>query len=226
MIFKFILILASVASASALSATGAHLILGSTLSAELQKRYPSAKIELADSQLGGLTFQSPIRRVQLIKEVGQGSAEFLIEDQSGAQQVTQIRFSARISTFVAQRKIRPLEKLSADDFMLQSIDVAQGLAHEYRAMMLPPDAELSKFEARQTILQGQYPLSSGIQRIPDIKRGDTVRVTLLSGEIELSTSGIAQEPAYYDAPVRVLTQKTKKELMGKLLPNGSVEVRL
>jgi len=226
MIFKLILTFLAAASLSAMAAPASKLILGSALHDDLQKRYPTAKIELSDSNLGGLTFQSPIRRVQLIKEVGQGSAEFLIEDPSGVQQVTQVRFSANLLTYVAQRKIRPMEKLRSEDFMLQTIDVAQGLAHEYRAMMLSPTVELAKFEARQTILQGQYPLSSGVQRIPDVKRGDAVRVTLISGEIELTTSGIAQEPAYYDSAIRVSTQKTKKELMGKLLPNGTVEVRL
>ena len=44
--------------------------------------------------------------------------------------------------------------------------------------------------------------------------------------MSLTTAGTAEEPAYFDAPVRVMAAKTKRELVGKLLAGGVVEVRL
>ena len=46
--------------------------------------------------------------------------------------------------------------------------------------------DIAHLEARQTILEGQTLLSSAVERIPDVRRGDSVRVQLVSNGIMLS----------------------------------------
>ncbi len=194
---------------------------------EIGRRYPNATIEF----LAGSTF--PVERegatpkqVRILSENGGGTADYTVTYSDGSSALGQARFSAMVPTLVATRRIRPGERLSRDDFSLQPINVAQGLAYQYRGVMLGAKEAVEGLQARQTILEGQYPLSSGVEKVPDIRRGDTVQVKILSGEIQLLTQGLVQEPGYMNQSVRVLTQKTKKELTGHLREGGIVEVKL
>jgi len=220
------LILAFAISAAVSMQVRADSTLEAAVRAEIAKKYPGARVELSAPTLGdGLGLARSVSGAKLIQENG-GVAEFAVTLPNGSLAAGRIPFRASVSTFVANRRIRPGERLSKSDFALQSVTVSQGLSREYRTLMLRPDADLEKLEARQTILEGQYPLSSGVQKVPDVRRGDSVQIRLVSGAIELVTGGIAQEPASLGAPVRVLIGKTKKELLGKALENGVVEVRL
>ncbi len=199
----------------------------SLLRRELGKKFANASIEF----LPGSSF--PVWReglepkhVRILSESGTGTADYSVSYSDGSSSIGQARFSAMVPTLVATKRIRPGDKLSRGDFTLQPINVAQGLAYQYRGVMLGAKEPVDGLQARQTILEGQYPLSSGVEKVPDIRRGDTVQVKILSGEISLSTQGLVQEPGYFNQNVRVLTQKTKKELTGRLKEGGIVEVRL
>ncbi len=132
----------------------------------------------------------------------------------------------RATAWVALKRIYPGEKLIPEFFKLQEVDVSQGWAKEVRTDLLPKEINLSQLEARQSILEGQFALLSGVQKIPDIKRGERVQVRLISGGVALSTSATAEEPAYVHGSVHVMTGKTKRVLVGVLLEDKSVEVKL
>ena len=131
-----------------------------------------------------------------------------------------------VPVWIALKRVYPNEKLNKKDFRLQEINVSSGLAHEYRGNFLSKDADLNQLEARQSILEGGFVLSSGVQKTPDIRRGEAVQIRMISGGVVISLSGTAEEPAYLDQPVRVMTQQTKKSLLGKLGENHRVEVQL
>lgn len=195
--------------------------------AELSKRFVDAAIEL----LPGSTFPSGrddlvLTQVRILSESGTGTADYSAIYSDGTTAIGQVRFSAMVPTFVASKRVHPGEKLSRGDFQIQPINVAQGLAYQYRGVMLGAKEKIEGLQARQTILEGQYPLTNGVERIPDIRRGDPVELKIVSGDIQLSTMGQVQEPGYLNQNVRVLTQKAKKELVGKLKAGGIVEVRL
>lgn len=220
------LTLAFVISAAVSSQARAEQTLESAVRSELAKKYPNARIELRAPSLGeNLEITKAVVGAKLVGEAG-GVADFAVTLTDGSATAGRMPFAALMPTFVSNRRIRPGERLSKKDFSVQSVNVADGIAREYRALMLAPDTNLETFETRQTILEGQYPLTSGIQKVPDVRRGDTVQIRLISGEIELVTPGIAQEPGSLGSPIRVMTGKTKKELLGKTLSNGIVEVRL
>jgi flagella basal body P-ring formation protein FlgA len=194
---------------------------------ELVKKFVGAKIDF----LSGSTFPAgrddlSLKQVRILSETGTGTADYTALYTDGTSALGQVRFSAMIPTYVASKRVHPGERLSKGDFQVQSINIAQGLAYTYRGVMLGVGEKLEGLQARQTILEGQYPLSSGVERIPDIRRGDPVELKIMAGDIALSTMGLVQEPGYLNQNIRVLTQKTKKELIGKLKTGGIVEVRL
>jgi flagella basal body P-ring formation protein FlgA len=199
----------------------------SSLRDALAKRFSGAAIEF----LPGSTFPSgrdalTLSAVRILSESGTGTADYSAIYSDGSTALGQVRFSAMVPTFVASKRIHPGDKLSRGDFQIQPVNVAQGMAYQYRGVMLPTKQKIDGLQARQTILEGQYPLTSGVERIPDIRRGDSVELKILSGDVQLSTLGLVQEPGYFGDSVRVLTQKTKKELVGKLTKGGIVEVKL
>lgn len=201
------------------------------LRSELTKRFSNAQATPVIEFLSGTTFPvvtegKEISSIRILSEGGTGTADYTVVLMDGSSFLGQARFSAMVPTFVAVKRIHPGDKISRSDFQVQTVNIAQGLAYQYRGVMLGTKESIDGLQARQTILEGQYPLASGVEKMPDIRRGDTVQVKVVSGEILLSTMGTVQEPGYLNKNVRILTQKTKKELVGQLKEGGIVEVRL
>ncbi|MDR3605885.1 MAG: flagellar basal body P-ring formation chaperone FlgA [Oligoflexia bacterium] len=205
--------------------------------AEVEKRFPGARIELDTPIQWTRTAQSAeddlpsgeILSVSLGDENALGEVPFSV--QSRNEQGLHIswgkaRFNALVPARVATVRIMPGDAVQPSQFVTQEIDVARGLNHEMRGLILSPKAELARMETRQTILEGQPLLSSEIRKMPDVRRGDPVRIELVSGQLTLSTLGTATEPSFIDKQVHVISQKTKRELIGTLLPGNVVEVRL
>jgi flagella basal body P-ring formation protein FlgA len=92
--------------------------------------------------------------------------------------------------------------------------------------MLSPSEDLSRLEARQTLLEGGFVTSSAVRRIPDLRRGDVVRLEVLSGEVRLSTAAQALESGNLNQRIRVQASKSKRELVGVVREGGVVEVKL
>jgi flagella basal body P-ring formation protein FlgA len=199
---------------------------------EIAKTYPEARVELT-SQIHWDAIQAPesINSVSVLSESAKGEVQFLAR--TDADEITasstskgRVTFSAWVPAQIALRRVTPGEKLSADLFVFQDVNVAQGPHREYRGVILGKQIDVAHLEARQTILEGQMLLSNAVRRVPDVRRGDVVRIEINSNGIVLSTQGTAQEPAYLNSQLRVMTQKSKRELVGKLHSNGVVEVRL
>jgi flagella basal body P-ring formation protein FlgA len=202
--------------------------LDSRIKKEISKSYAGARIDLLSDVKW--TVGNPLvnpRNILIMSDDGKGNLRFSTTDsQTGSYSEGWISFAAWLPAKVALQRIRPGQALSADLFVTQEVNVSTGQAREYRAVILQDDLDLARLEATQTILEGQFLLSTGIKRTPDIRRGDTVRIHLISGDLTLTTSGIAEEPAYLSSQVKVMTGKSKRELQGSLLPGGIVEVKL
>jgi flagella basal body P-ring formation protein FlgA len=148
----------------------------------------------------------------------------LVVRKEGRERQAVAVFSALFPAWIAKRRILPGERVSEADLTRSEIDLARGLARESRGLILDADAELGPLEARQTVLAGQWVTTSAVQRVPDLRRGELVRVRLISGGITLMTQASAVEAGYVGSSLRVLTQKTKRDLVGKLGGDGVVEV--
>jgi flagella basal body P-ring formation protein FlgA len=200
----------------------------SVLQKEISTNYGDAEIQLS-SNIQWVKGGNPAMpaRITLLGDDGRGNLHFSVTDDLTFR-VSEgwISFSAWVPARIALKRIRPGELLQPDHFVVQNVNVALGQPREYRGLILSQTTELQGLEAIQTILEGQFLLSSAVQRIPDVRRGDSVQVKLISGDLILTTQGHAEEAAYLNRPVRVMTGKNKRELMGYLQSGGVVEVKL
>jgi len=107
------------------------------------------------------------------------------------------------------------------------VDVSFGQYRPYRESMLNLSTEnLQQYQSAQTIIEGSPILSAAIKKVPDIKRGDGVRLQVKSGEIYFSLQGVAAEDGRLGEKLRVFTEKSRRELVGKLTSGSTVEVSL
>ena len=135
-------------------------------------------------------------------------------------------FSALRSAWIPSRRIQPSEPLQLSDFSRREVDVARSPIRESRGILLDVAADLEKLEARQTLLEGSPVTSTAVQLQPAVKRGASLRVEITSGEIILTTQGTAMENGITGTNLRIITDKQKRELVGKLRADGVVEVSL
>jgi flagella basal body P-ring formation protein FlgA len=204
------------------------LSLSELLKSEISKKYMGAVVRTEGPvkwvRGGDLDLVSA---VSLLGDDGRGNMHFIAKDETHAfESEGWVSFSARASAKVAVKRIRPGELLREDMFMTQTLELSSGMAHESRGILFPDTSSVNGLETIQTILEGQFLTSVAIQRIPDVRRGDVVRIHLISGDLVLTTSGIAEEQGYIKGRVRVMTGKLKRELSGLLRSGGIVEVLL
>lgn len=192
------------------------------------KLYPGARIALGNQVHWTRGKLSPdFSNVSALGESSRGEIMFSVTGASGRRDGEGwVGFSAWMPARVAIKRVHPGERLSEDSFSRQDVNVAVGSAHDLRGLIHDPLAALSGLEARQSVLEGSMLLSSSVQRTPDVRRGDAVRVRLISNGLSLMTQGTADEPAYQDGQIHVTASKTKRSLVGTLLPTGIVEVKL
>lgn len=210
-------------------AAAAEIIpLAERLSHAIGRQYPGTRIVM-DSKIHWTHGDGSMGagRVSLLGETSRGEMMFAVADADGHRAGDGwAAFSAWQPAQVAVKRVLPGERIAAEQFVRREVNVATGAAREVRGLILDPETGISGLEARQSVLEGQILLSSAVQRIPDIRRGDTVRVHLISNGLSLSTQGRAEESASKGSQVRVTASRTKRELVGRLLDNGVVEVKL
>lgn len=210
------------------SASSAVAPLEERLSQAIGQQYPGTRIAM-DSKVHWThgDASGSQGRVSLLGETSRGEMMFAVADADGRRAGDGwVAFSAWRPARVAVKRVHPGEKIQAEQFINREVNVATGTARELRGLILDPELGIASLEARQSVLEGQMLLTSAVQKIPDVRRGDMVQVRLVSNGLSLSTQGRAEEPAYTGSQVRVTASKAKRELVGKLLDSGIVEVKL
>jgi flagella basal body P-ring formation protein FlgA len=199
------------------------------LKSELAKRWPGARIELTGTiqWLSGFRAAGNAIALSLQEINARGQAVFQVVDRSSGRLGSGwMNYAAWVPGYIARRRVSIGEKLSEQNLVPQQINAAAGNAYEYRGTFIEQGNGLAGLESRQTILEGQFLTSSAVQRIPDLRRGDAVRIRMISGDLAVSTQGTAEEPGYIHGKIRVMATKSKREFLGELYPDGVVEVRL
>lgn len=201
------------------------------LTTELQARWPGTRVVLNDAP----TWDNPSgfaevvaagnSSIQILSDQGQGEVHFAVG--AGRSRVSgKAVFSALKTAWIPSRRIQPAEALHESDFTLREVDVSRSPVREMRGILLEPTTHLEKLEARQTLLEGTPVVSTAVQLQPAVKRGASLRVEITSGEIILSTQATAMENGTTGSNLRIMTDKQKRELVGKLREDGVVEVSL
>ncbi|MBU6152696.1 MAG: flagellar basal body P-ring formation protein FlgA [Bdellovibrionales bacterium] len=200
----------------------------------LTTRIPGAEIRIPS--LEKICSEPPLRdystisKVRLVEDRPQGVALFELNgigaDGTERSDLVQTPYSAWKKVLSPVRRIYPNSKLKDEDFKVQEVNVASGPAREYRGVMVAPDTVMSGFQSRQSILENQFVTTSSIEKQPELRKGDMVRLDLTSGDLTLSTQAVASESGSVGDRIRVLTNKSKKEVVGTIRDDHSVEVRL
>ncbi len=169
-------------------------------------------------------------RVRLVEDRANGTALFEVTGRtpSGLEKIelVQTPYSAWKKVLIPNRRIYPNTKLQESDFRITEMNVASGPIREYRGVLLTADAPMGHLQTRQTLLEGRFVTTSSVERQPDVRRGDTVRLDLVSGDLTLSTQATASENGSVGDRIRVMAPKTKKEVVGIVRDDHSVEVAL
>lgn len=224
-------LMGSFAAQAAVGVDANHL--EDSLRAEIQKRYVGLDVQLqgqADWEAGSIR-PSRLDRLTLLHEKRPGVMAFQVAGNNAetgmpALSTGYVAFSAKANAYIPKKRILPGEALQREDFMVQKVEVATGFLAEVRGLLLNTDESLVGLEARNTLIEGQALLSSTVQRIPLLKKGESVRLKVVAGGVSLITQGVAEEPGQLNQKIRVTSVRTKRTLMGKLIEGGTVEVEL
>ncbi|MBN21901.1 MAG: flagella basal body P-ring formation protein FlgA [Bdellovibrionaceae bacterium] len=194
-------------------------ILKKELISVLSQKYRSAEIKLTSD-------------VKSEKSLPLKGEVILMKDQSGIASfrvgidLVYVAYQATIDAWVANRRIHPKEILKENDFRREKINVAHGLNSKFKDLIVRTSRSIEGLEAKQSILSGNYVLLNGIQKKSDISRGEKIKVILRSGNLSVTTDGVAQESGFIGKKIRVMSDATKKNLLGKIESLGLVEVSL
>ena len=191
---------------------------------EIQKKYPEARIEVTQGlERLYAAFLMSVSRVAL--ETDEAGMAVMRLEGSETKNV-RVAYHAWVKVPVPKKRILPRSALNQELFVIQEVDIASGIGRQYRGVLLPVDTNFEGLESIQTLLEQQAVLTTAVQKAPDVRPGSQVQIRVISGQLTLSTSGVAQEMATIGSQVRVTTAGAKKELVGKLTENKIVEVVL
>jgi flagella basal body P-ring formation protein FlgA len=172
-----------------------------------------------------------VGQVQFEKE-GVAKVEILGRDLSGGFKTTaKLSIAAYASILKTERKVLPGEILTEKNTVVDEIDFALPENKPFKGQIVHPEkAEYSSFQgryrAKQTLLPGQPIPTYGIEKIPDMERGQKLRLSIISNGLKLETSGTAMEPGNIGALIKVLSDKNKKEFSAKIKSASEAEVEL
>ena len=231
MIGNLILVLFVIAfSSTSTYALDDAALLSSRLNKILSEKIPNAEIRIPNLEK---LIKSPeiaaigtLSSVRLLEDRASGVALFELNSSDGTSTKIQTPYQAWVKTPVAIHRIYPNTKLKKEDFRVEALNVAVGTAHDYRGVMILSEEKLDQMESKQTILEGQFVVANAVQKLPDVRKGEMVKLELSSGALVLTTAAQILENASIGDRVRVLTAKTKREMIGKVLEDHSVEVAL
>lgn len=197
------------------------------LKKQISTAYPNSSVDLFEPvQWVRGTPSTEIVSLNYLGDDGRGNAHFIAKNSEGQDAEGWMGFNAWVTAKIATKRIHPGEALIANLFNTQKVDISKGIGKEYRGVILSDSTEVNGLESIQTILEGQFLISSAVQRVPDVRRGDPVSIHLISGGLTLSTQGVAEEPGYISNTIRVQSRTGKRELIGKLQTGRVVEVIL
>lgn len=196
----------------------------------LTQRYPGAEIELIGAiTVDGNGLPTQNQTIQYQGDTQAGHANFVVSGKFNHQPVqakVSAQYKAWMQIYYPNQKIRPRQLIEKDQFVLNRIDMSLNKNRAYVGLYVDKRFKFKDIRTRQTILPGRPLLKSAIEKVPDVAKGEHIRLRLMSGQLTLVTRGVVQESAYEGAQVKVTVDQTKKILTGRLVQDKTVEVTL
>lgn len=134
--------------------------------------------------------------------------------------VVTVRLRAVESVMVANRGLSRGEVVGAQDFRRASRDVS-----DLRSPPITQASDLLGMRVRQSIQAGNVWQPRHLETVPVVKRGERVRLRLVSGGLQIDGAGKAGEDGRAGDWIRVLNDASRRYVTGQVDEEGTVHVR-
>jgi flagella basal body P-ring formation protein FlgA len=194
----------------------------------LATRWPDAKVALTSEVRWSSASQVSVE----LSSLEQISLQILSDQENGTARIRVgnsnaiVQFQALKKIWAPIRRFYPGQPIQASDLVELNVDVARSPHRENRYLYLASAAAPDALEAKQSLLENTPIQAHAVQPRPDIRRGDALQAELTLGGIVLGARAQALENGHKGSRVRILLEKQRRELVGVLRPDGTVEVRL
>lgn len=123
--------------------------------------------------------------------------------------------------YVANRLLNRHSILNPEDVRLEMREVS-GLNRQYFNAMV----DILERRTRRVISAGSIITSDMIETPPLIRRGDRIQLTLVYGNMKVTTMGFARKDGWLGDKIRVRNPKNRSEIVGRVVNSKQVEVQL
>jgi flagella basal body P-ring formation protein FlgA len=130
--------------------------------------------------------------------------------------------TGKVSVFketpVSKKLIRLGQVITENDFELREVDVS------FVQDGVPSPKEVIERAASRLITAGEPIFFKDVKKIPDLFRGQTVKILVGTEEFEITTLGVAEEDGNLGDRIRVRSESIKKTVTGKIVEKGTVKI--
>ena len=147
------------------------------------------------------------------------TVELLAGDQVVARHIVSPYVRVLEKAIVLARDLRRGDTLGPGDVRVAKIDAARTRGNLVRTIELAIGKRL-----KSSVREGQPLRESQIEVVPVVDRGDRVTLILESGGLRIETIGRAREAGAAGQWIRVLNVDSRREISGRVDPEGKVHV--
>jgi flagella basal body P-ring formation protein FlgA len=188
---------------------------------------PKEKVEISCNQIPNIEIpqNSEIKIFSLSPNKPKGIVPLKIEIWQGGSLYKRFNTSVETRVFdevlVAGRNLKPFEEISFEDLKKERREVTN-----FSDKYFTEAKELSDFRTKRNIPLGRIIGRDAVEEIPLIKKGDKVKILVLSGNVLLTSLGIAREDGKSGEIIKVTDSNTKKIITGWVEDKNTVKIEL
>jgi flagella basal body P-ring formation protein FlgA len=132
---------------------------------------------------------------------------------------------ARVRTFdyvlIANRRIKQGEIISEGMFSVRKVETTF-LRDDYVGKL----SEILGKRLRKSIMAGEILFANYVEDIPLVKRGNKVRIQVISPVVKVETEGIAKQDGWLGDEIRVLNLSSKRVITAKVAGKDIVRIEI
>lgn len=147
------------------------------------------------------------------------TVELLAGDQVVARHIVSPYVRVLTTAIVPVRDLRRGDTLGSGDVRVAKIDAVRT-----RGELVPTIDLVVGKRLKSSVREGQPLRESQIEVVPVVDRGDRVMLVLESGGLRVQAIGRAQESGAIGQWIRVLNVDSRREVSGRVAPDGNVHV--
>jgi flagella basal body P-ring formation protein FlgA len=181
------------------------------------------RVQLADLKLPTIPRDEEILQLNLqiseIKDNNSFVIPLIVESSRGR---SHLWVTAKVNVYkkapVAKRLIRSGELISENDFEVKEVNTT------YAKDGVPAAGYVNTKVANKIIQAGETIYFSDVRKVPDLFRGQVVKILVGNETFEITTTGTAEQDGNIGDRVRVRNESNKKSVTGQVTEKGTVKL--